>query len=436
MSEGRRSFGLLDLLTLSRTRRVLRARGGRTLAVLVALFYGLVALVVGSMLELVPTGASTLSVQTIYNPLSPEWWNYPALLLVAPEGILVLPFFASLSMLAVSIGVGIGMGAGLLVAVRVYRDWKRSRAQGRSVGSMAGLTPAMVALLTLGACCSTSFAAAAGIGAVAMASGVSIALLQVNNWYLNVFQILVLGIALIAQEGLLKLYGGLIGLGSADRRLECPATLDVVGEPRWSATLLRVVLVVVGAAWSLAFLLEVAVPPAGAPIAGVIAGGLFQHVLPGGTAVLVGLSPNSPRLLSNLRGSRTFVPVLRLVVLVAGGSLALGVPPPLTSWGMGGTLNALLAAAGLHLPEGAHVVGTGGTPSTLWVVLLAGLGAFLVVLALRPRVALGALTARLPAHAPVCRAPSSSVPGEKPPVHPMAEDGARASGVERAPSGG
>lgn len=436
MSEDRGSFGLLDLLTLSRTRRVLRVRGGRTLAVLVALIYGLVALVVGSMLEFVPTGASTLSVQTIYDPLSPEWWNYPALLLVAPEGILVLPFFASLSMLVVSIGVGIGMGAGLLVAVRVYRDWKRSKAQGRSVGSMAGLTPAMVALLTLGACCSTSFAAAAGIGAVAMASGVTLTLLQLNNWYLNVLQILVLGIALIAQEGLLKLYGGLLGLRSEDRRSESLAVESVVGEPRWTATLLRGVIVVVGAAWSLAFLLEVAAPPAGAPFAGVVAGGMFQHVLPGGTAVLVGISPNSPCLLSNLRGSRVIVPLLRAVVLVAGGSLVLGVPPPLTSWGIGGTVNALLTIAGFRASEGAHVVGAGGTPSVLLVLLLAGLGTFLVLLALRPQVALGALTTRLRARAPAGPGLSSAGSGAEPVEEPIAEEGARPSAVESTASGG
>ncbi len=60
----------------------------------------------------------------------------------------------------------------------------------------------MIALVTLGACCSTTAAATAGLGVIAQASGTSIDELLANNWYIGVFQILVLWIALIAQEQL------------------------------------------------------------------------------------------------------------------------------------------------------------------------------------------------------------------------------------------
>jgi hypothetical protein len=198
---------LRSFLTLHRTREMLRGRLGRGVAVGIGLLYGLLALLAGSMLQFGPTGASRTTVQVLSNPYSPAWWNYPALLVTAPGGILVLPFFATLSMLVVSVGVGVGMGAGLLLAVRFVRSWRLARSRSGFSSSLVGLTPAMVALLTLGACCSTSAAAAGSIGAIAVASGTTYNQIILNSWILNVFQVAVLAAALLAQEKLIGIFG-------------------------------------------------------------------------------------------------------------------------------------------------------------------------------------------------------------------------------------
>lgn len=216
MTPPRRSR-LVGLLTLRRTRAVLRSRRGRALAVSIAVIYGFIALLAGYMLQIVPTGASGTTVRVLTNSYSPAWWNYPAILVVTPGGVVVLPFLSTISMVLVSIGVGVGMGAGILLASQFFRTWKLARA-GRGLASpLAGLTPAMVALLTLGACCSTSAAAAGSIGAIAEVSGTSYDQILLNSWILNVFQVVVLAIALVAQEYLIGVFSNLAKPGAQPR---------------------------------------------------------------------------------------------------------------------------------------------------------------------------------------------------------------------------
>jgi len=216
MTPPRRSR-LVGLLTLRRTRAVLRSRRWRALAVSIAVIYGFIALLAGYMLQIVPTGASGTTVRVLTNSYSPAWWNYPAILVVTPSGVVVLPFLSTISMVLVSIGVGVGMGAGILLASQFFRTWKLARA-GRGLASpLAGLTPAMVALLTLGACCSTSAAAAGSIGAIAEVSGTSYDQILLNSWILNVFQVVVLAIALVAQEYLIGVFSNLAKPGAQPR---------------------------------------------------------------------------------------------------------------------------------------------------------------------------------------------------------------------------
>ncbi|HXQ79061.1 MAG: hypothetical protein WB788_02290 [Thermoplasmata archaeon] len=212
-----RNARLLSLLTLRRTRGLLRSRRAKSVAIVIAVAYGFIALLAGYMLQIVPTGASGTTARVLTNSYSPAWWNYPAVLVVTPGGILVLPFLATVSMVLVSIGVGVGMGAGLLLATQFFRTWKLARAGRGLVSPLAGLTPAMVALLTLGACCSTSAAAAGSIGAIAEVSGTSYDQILLNSWILNVFQVAVLGIALLAQEYLIGVFSSLAKSGAETR---------------------------------------------------------------------------------------------------------------------------------------------------------------------------------------------------------------------------
>ncbi len=183
------------------------------------------------------------------------WWNYPYIYAVAPWGYLEIPFFTGISMLLVAVGVGLGMAVAVLLTLSLLRPTAAGAARSKAVGAATGLTPAMIGLVTLGACCSTTAAASAGVGLVAQASGTSVNNLLLNNWYLGAFQIVIVWSALVAQELLLTVYGGLFGLsgvnGSAGR---APPT---AGGLRYIAGAgLRVVLVAGGLLWALTVLAE------------------------------------------------------------------------------------------------------------------------------------------------------------------------------------
>jgi hypothetical protein len=374
---------LFDLLTLRRTRALVRERRGRTVAVGIGLTYAVIALFAGYMLEVVPTGASGLCVSLLTNPYSPAWWNYPALLVVAPQGVLVLPFFTTIAMVAVSAGVGLGMGAGLLLAIRFFRSWKLARAGRPSASSLVGITPAMVALLTLGACCSTSAAAAGGIGAIAVASGTTYNEVLLNSWYLNVFQIAVLAIALVAQEQLIAVYQSLPGPRSES--VSIPAAKD--GSTRTGVRAVKVVLrfalVVAGTLWMLSWLLVWASPPPGEPATGLLVGGLVQHGLVGGAAVAAGLLPG---VVAGTSPKRGVVRAVRVLLFASGASVIVGVPPPLSTWGIYGLGNVLLSSAGAPASLGGGVSIAGGDFAAFMglAALCALPGLFSIIIATHP----------------------------------------------------
>lgn len=377
----------LDFLFLPRTRRLVRGSGGRTLALAIAVLYGLLSLYAGGMLVFGPTGDTTTTVQVVSIPYDPQWWIFPALVVIGPSGLLTLPFFATVTMVLVSIGVGLGMGAGLLVARQVWRQWKTAKRGTGASSALAGMTPAMVALLTLGACCSTSAAAAAGIGAVAVSSGVSMDLLRFDNWYLNLFQLAVLFVALVAQEQLLALYGGLLGVAPGTERARDGTARPTLHRVRAPVVAIRVFLAAAGTLWALAFLLELAAPPPGVPFAGVLLGGLLQHVFLGVFLILASLAPALLLGLSRETSLMGATPVFRVLLLLCGLSVLVGVPPPVNGWGMGGLGNDVLRAAGVSTAAGASVVGPslGGPAADLtWAAVYALLGLFGVLIAWRP----------------------------------------------------
>lgn len=196
---------VLRTLTLPRSSALLRGGWGRTLAVGGALVYAVVAMLAGQMLQLVPTG-HTWSLGVDWGTRAAAWWDFPALVLVAPGGDLVLPFFTTLSMVLVAFGIGFGMAVGVRLAGRFVRDRRPENLEVVAPSAFVGLTPAMVGLLTLGACCSTAAAATAGVLADAPTAGISNALLLGDAWYLGVLQLGVVGAALLSQELLLSAY--------------------------------------------------------------------------------------------------------------------------------------------------------------------------------------------------------------------------------------
>jgi hypothetical protein len=381
-----RESPLVSLLTLRRTRALVRSRRGRAVAIGIALVYGFVALLAGYMLQFGPTGTSGTTVEVLTNSASPAWWNYPALLVIVPGGLLALPFLATISMVLVSVGVGLGMTAGLVLATRFFRSWKLARSGHGPANSLAGLTPAMVALLTLGACCSTSAAAVGGIGALAEASGTSYNQLLLHPWFLNVFQVAVLGIALLAQEQLIAVYGNLMPSSS---EAPIPTPKGAASEPRRGRVpivVLRGFLILAGTVWSLSLLLELASPTPGDPIAVLVAGGLLQHVVLGTAAIAAGLAPAILLSVPSTGKYRATIAAGRGLLFVGAVSVVVGVPPPLSNWGFYGLGNEILGAVGVSRSlGGVYAPGGNGVAIDLGIAAVyATLGLLTLLIALEP----------------------------------------------------
>ncbi len=287
-------------------------------------------------------------------------------------------------MVIVSIGVGLGMAVGVVLAYRLLRMRRTSSTAPTLASSAAGLTPAMLALVTLGACCSTTAAATAGLGAVAQASGQSLSTVFLNEWYLGFFQIAVLGVALVAQEQLVVVYGSVAG--DAQAAVAAP-TID---RRSVGTALLRVGLLAGGVTWLLAGILELAVPPVGSVPAVLVIQVLLQHLLAGGLAVLAGLF--GPRLVGWFSGPVTVPRLLpRIAVAAAGVTMVLGAPPPLSGWGLYGFVNELLGREGVAASlGGVPPPFTGLALGLRWAFQLLLVGAFALAIAFAPRNAVAA----------------------------------------------
>ncbi len=325
---------VLSIFSLAETRRYLRRAHARMMVVFFALLYALGSMILGGMLILVRVPGGYTTYVLWGNALGQGWWNYPGLLIEAPWGVVSLPFLATISMILVATGVGIGVSVALLIAAQLVGDRRSASARPGAVGSVAGLTPAMIALVTLGACCSTTAAATAGVGLVAQASGSSLNNLLLNNWYLDLFQVVVVFVALLAQEMLLRVYGGLFGLETTGGSPHSTAAEP----PRVTARsigggALRIALLLAGVTWSLAMFAEwTTVTPLTAS-ATLWFQWVFQHQLIAVLAVLVALFPSAvARGIARPNPGR-LTTVLRVSLLVAGLSLATWVPAAIAAGG-------------------------------------------------------------------------------------------------------
>jgi hypothetical protein len=357
------------------------------MVVFFAILYALGSMVLGGMLVLarVPGGYSWAVLWG--NALGNGSWNYPGFWLVAPWGFVYLPFLATWSMVVISVGVGIGISVAVLITVRLLRDRKRAAAQPGAIGSLAGLTPAMIALVTLGACCSTTAAATAGVGLVAQASGTSLNNLLVNNWYLDVFQVTVVGIALFAQEMILEVYGGLLGFAAPTASHDAAYTGPRSTRLQWLAGgALRGALLVGGVTWSLAMVAEwTTTNPIGASPT-LWFQWIFQHQVVAIFAIVLALFPREISSAFSRSVAGPSSKALRAVMLVAGISLVGWLPPVVAGSGAPGFINELLGLGGLPASWGAvaPVFGPGITLWLRWGFQYLLLGGFAIVVALAP----------------------------------------------------
>jgi len=391
-----------SLLTLRSIRRYVRRSHAIMMTVFFVVAYALGSMTLGGMLLLTHVGGGYTTEVLWHSGTGYQSWNYPGLLIVAPWGVVSLPFFATLAMVLVSVGVGIGMAVAVLLGIALLRRRAMSAGQPAAVGTLAGLTPAMIAMLTLGACCSTTAAATAGVGLVAQVSGSTTDNLLVNNWYLGVFQVVVVWTALIAQELLLRVYGGLFGLPA-----ESSGPYASSAPPPFTArflvgSLLRVGLLVGGVTWSLAMLADWTVVAPGSASAATWFRWIVQDQLLAGLAIATALFPQGLSALLT-RGSRTRLGRWgRGLLLMAGASLAIGVPPPISGWGVEGLGNELMGLLGLSSAWGAvpPVFSPGLDLGFRWGLQYLLLGGLAVAVALAPARALAPIVST------VARAPS------------------------------
>lgn len=419
MAGSSRRLELDSVLTLSRVRSFIRASSFRGAVALFSVLYIVGSLFEGGMVVLANLqGGYSWSI--LLGSPNGQWWNYPGLLLLAPWGVVTLPLFPTIAMLVVGVGVGLGMTVALLLTIRLLRPGT-GRARTKAVGAVTGLTPTMLSLVTLGACCSTTAVATAGVGLVADASATSVSNLLLNNWYLGVFQIVIVWVSLLGQEMLLAVYGGLYGSPTAGG--EAPsARPGPDGSLRWlAAGALRVGLLGGGLLWSLAMLSDWTTTDLGHAGAGMWVSWLVQHQLVALLAVGIALFPRPTllgieRLLRSALG-RTFA----LVLLAGGASLLLWLPPPLPAWGLESLPDRLLGLAGAGAAWGALPVGPGGLAVTAarWAVEYVLLGSVVVVAVGRPRRLLTLLEAGsgVPAGLPAEPSPGflGATPGACPP---------------------
>ena len=275
-----------SVFLLRATRRLVAAPRFRVLAGASALTYGVVAMLVGGMLEVSASGGNTPPYFWIVPRRPGMAWYFPAILAGGPHFALVLPIVSTILMLGAAAGVGLGMSAAVAIGIRVLRPMSRSSSLLGVKASVLGLTPAFLAVVTLGACCSTTAAATAGIVAVAQASGTTPTAVLANTWYLGLFQVVVVYLALLAQEQLVAVFGLAPDAPQDGRGPAAPSAGRSI-----AVTSARLALVAVGVLWAFSGLTYwFSVPLADTPLTGWF-NVLAEHLVPGSLAVLVGLNP-------------------------------------------------------------------------------------------------------------------------------------------------
>lgn len=356
---------MVGLLTLREVRGYLRRSHAIGMAVFIAVAYALGSMVLGGMLVFARFSGGYSVLLLWGNALGLQSWNYPGLLIEAPWGVIELPFFATFSMVLVSAGVGIGMAVAILLGVQQIRSRRSPASSPAATGTIAGLTPALIALVTLGACCSTTAAATAGVGLVAQASGSSTSNLLLNNWYLGVFQMVVVYTALIAQELLLRVYGRMFGASDPGFAVTAPPSGPRFDRRTVATAALRAALLAGGVTWLLAVFADwTSVNPSSASVA-LWFNWVIQHWLVGGFAVFWALSPRSVSAWFLSIALTQAGRALRAALLLGAGTLALWVPPPFAGAGVEGFGNELLGALGVSSSWG------GVAPAFSWGLVLA-----------------------------------------------------------------
>jgi hypothetical protein len=361
------------LASLSRTRALIRGRKARLLVIGIVIAYLLTSMFIGQMLTF-PAVQGPFFIDLHFG--GSPWWDFPELFVFGSGVALDLLFLPTVTMVLVSLAVGIGATAAVVTVLPALRAESASRRTAATT-SAAGAGAAITGLATIGACCCTSCAGAIGVAVVAAASGTDMAVLLRENWYIDLFQLVVVGIALLAQERALRLPADYCPIPpKTDRRF-------VLG------SLLRIGLLVAGITWSLAMFVEwIDLTPLTASAA-TWYHWIFEHQFLSAIAIAAGMFPKEfagwiERTYRSSAGSP-----LRAVLLFAGVTWGIWVPQAFTNLGLGGLVNEIFGFLGFtpFLGSISPDAAIGAPLLFHWGFQHVLLAAFAIIVAVRPHLA-------------------------------------------------
>ena len=313
---------LLDYITFPTLRGIVGAPMYRRLWMLTGGAYLLISMMLGGMLTFLPSGQRIpFQIWVYWGGAGPSsWFFYPAVLVLHPDFTATLLFGPTVVMIVLGylVGLSVATGVALVVAFR----------QRRPDLLASGTAPAVSGWALLGACCCVSCGAqSAAIGMVAAVVGSSPGILIGKLWPLSLAQLAIAWVALAYMES---------ALGRPTARRPSAATGS---RARLAVTVvLRLALIIAGVTWLIAFVIEAS---GAAPLTiALLYHWTFEHVILAGFAFAIALAPFGWRRVM-LRGTPPLV-LFRISLFVAGATWGIGVPPPLTAYGLGGFLNELV----------------------------------------------------------------------------------------------
>ncbi|MDE1821100.1 MAG: hypothetical protein KGJ23_09715 [Euryarchaeota archaeon] len=377
----------LCLASLPSLRAIVREVGWRRVG-LIAWLYTWVVMLSGEMLIVGSWNEAWIVQGALFAPPGGPIWDFPNLLVWGPGIQAQFPFLATFTMVIAAIGTGIGV----VVAVELLRRSRRRDPEDEEGGSagtaptVAGTLPGIAGLSALGACCCVTCVGPSVVAVVAGLSAVTASQVLYNDWYVSLFQIAVIWLALIAQERAIS------------QARACPTEKLRFDRRVLSSVLLRLSLIVAGITWSLAMFVEMGNTPSSAVTPALLYHWALEHQLLSLTAIFMGFFPTEgaryiSRWCSSAPGRGG-----RFVLLLAGVSWGFWVPAPLVSAGLGGLINEGMGYLGAPASWGAAPPDTVVGPALLfhWAFQHALLSVWAIWVALFPQRASAPLLLSVP----------------------------------------
>ncbi|HEY6237602.1 MAG TPA: hypothetical protein VIZ68_00255 [Thermoplasmata archaeon] len=323
-------------LTLPSLRATVRSGPYRRLWALAAIAFVVISMFVGQMILVFlqdspfnhePIHVTTItSLGQVSNP-----YLVPAVIVTAPHLVLSFAFWPTLVMGLLGAGIGLAVSS----SVALFAVQRRRRMD----LAASGVAPVVTGAALLGACCCTTCVAqAATIGLIGAASGTSAPVLISSSWPLGLFQLLILGASLLYMERELEGTGApSIPVPASDRR-------------RALAVALRIALLLGAITWLFSFVVEWSA--AEEPITtALLYHWALEHWALGLIGIVSALGPLGAWSWFGRHAQAAWG--IRAVLLLAGVTWGIYVPPFAADWGLGGTVNEMMGYVGAPAAWGA-----------------------------------------------------------------------------------